>query len=190
MPRCVLKRLPTLLPLIVLTGALCAPSASAIGPCGQNSSTASACSLDSPATLYGSLTTGYEHDYYRFYAKKGTHLSVTLTDLEPPECEVTYGHCGVIEAALQNAEGAEIDHSEYTEPVNGVADTAVLKHTITAAGTYYITVYGFLGVEAAGKPAPDPYRLSVTASPAIYWPKHPRASRASHHSHSHSHRHH
>jgi hypothetical protein len=181
----VLTRLPLAVPLVLLAGALPAPNASANGPCGQNGSDGTACAVDSPATVFGSLTTAYEHDYYRFYARKGTHLSVTLTDMEPPECEQTYSLCGVIEAALQNTDGAEIDHSEYTEPVDEVYHSSTLTHTIERAGTYYITIYGFLGIEAAGRPAPNPYRLTVHASPAVYWPRSPLVSRAGRHTHGH-----
>jgi hypothetical protein len=177
----VLKRLPSAVPLVLLAGVLHVPAAAANGPCGQDSSNASACAFNSPGTVFGSLTIAYEHDYYRFYAKKGTRLAVNLTDMEPATCEVSYGHCGVIEAGLQSSDGVEIDHSGFTEPVNGIPTTTALTHTLGSAGTYYVTVYGFLGIEGAGKPAPDPYSLSISASPAVYWPKSPRTSGADRH---------
>jgi hypothetical protein len=107
-----------------------------------------------------------EQHYYVLNAQGGTKLSVTLTNTEAPSCDtLADGHCGVVEAVLENTAGHQVDRSDFTEPIGGVAGSASFVARVESGGTYYVAVCGFPGIDA-GKSLPVSYTLSVSTSHA------------------------
>ena len=157
-----------------------AAPASANGPCGQDFDGPTACPVNTASTsnYLGSMATDNESDYYVLYAQRGTELSVTITDTENPVCSdpppgPTVA-CGQVSAALDDAQGDELDESFNnnggfdSSPINGLQVPATFSHTIDSTGTYYLIVTSsFLG---SFSPPPLPYTLSVSASPNVQWP--------------------
>lgn len=149
--------------------------ASANGPCGQDSNGNAACSVNSPGSYNGTLTTNNERDYYVFYMGRESELAISITDTENPECFPAPWpvECGGVGVSLLNAEGEEIERSQESTIVSGITVPKILSHTLQAAGTYYLVVLGGLGRNAQENPTPVPYTLAVNASPAVQWPPPP-----------------
>jgi hypothetical protein len=148
---------------------LSAGIAGANGPCGQNFDGDNACGITSPGTVSGSLVTDNEKDYYVLYARKGTELSVTVTDTESPTCDEEFS-CGSAAVELLEGDGDEEYQSASSSPNHGITVPGDFDHTIETTGTYYLVVSGDLGSDNNDNPTPVPYTLGVNASPAVQWP--------------------
>jgi hypothetical protein len=145
-----------------------AAPAAADGPCGQDYTGNSACSVNSAATpnYNGTIVAG---DYYFFYAAANTHLTLSITDDQNPECDNSYS-CGSVTAELYDAEADELGGSGWSAPENGITVPQSWSTIMPATGTYYVEVSGNLGQDSYGNPVDVPYTLAVQASPAVQWP--------------------
>lgn len=138
--------------------------ARANGPCGQNFDGEHACAVNSPYSASGSLVTSNDHDYYVFYASKGTELSVTLRDATNPETCPADETCGNVDVELANSVGNEVgDNYASSDINNGIVVPGTFNYTIEESGTYYLIVHG----------NEEPYILTVAASPNVVWPAPP-----------------
>jgi hypothetical protein len=156
------------------------------GPCGTDFDGATACPVNSPASLSGDLVTDNESDYYVFYATKGAELSVTATDTEEPTCTSASDpvSCGNVEADLYDSQGNSVGESTgSSSPNNNITVPRLFSTTIQSTGAYYLVVSGGLGRDADSNPSAVPYALQVSSSPNVLWPppgsvtqpKHPTA---------------
>jgi hypothetical protein len=150
--------------------------AAASGSCGLDFSSATACPVNSPDTLSGSIDNVDETDYYVFYARKGVSLSVTISDTENPACSSDTSHtqCGGVQAELYDSQGGDLgDGTGSSAPTNGATVPAAFSSKLAAAGTYLLQVTGTLGQDESGNATPVPYTLQVDASPSVQWPEPP-----------------
>lgn len=150
--------------ILTLLGA--AP-AGAYGPCGTNFDGPTACPITtSPATVGGTLASSPEKDYYVFYARRHTQLSLAATDTEDPSCDLLSSvHCSIVQVALYDRKGNVLAMSGYSGPQNGVASLPAGLSRRLAGGIYYAVVSGVLFSSG-----PIPYSLSVNGSPNVQYP--------------------
>jgi len=114
----------------------------------------------------GTLFSGTEQDYYVFYARKGTVLSVTLSDAENPACLA----CDGLTASLDNSSARTVAYTPTSATViNGIPVPGLFSVTLRRAGTYYLIVSGVLTRDSNGDPIPCPTTLSSTG-PRVQWP--------------------
>jgi hypothetical protein len=149
--------------------------ASAVGPCGNDVDAPAACPIDSPGSYSGTILTQSGYDYYVFYGRKGTALSVTVSDAtNPANCLNLY--CGEVSAFLDRPNsslaiaattvgGSYVDGDGVTVP-NG------FSVKLAKTGTYYLKVDGQLAETPDGKSytVPVPYTVQVSATPNVQWP--------------------
>jgi hypothetical protein len=153
--------------LTLVLVALSAGVARANGYCGADPSGPTACGITTNETLSGVMTTPtYSTDYYVFFARKGTQVSITMDDTENPLCSVAvqYEFCGGVAATLYDGRGNTVASGEDSSPNGGVPVPETLHHTLRQ-GVYYVTVENL-----SDQGRPQPYNLSVYGSPALTWP--------------------
>lgn len=154
----------------VVTIAAClglASTSRATGSCGSDLSQATACPFTtSPATLTGSIASSSETDYFVFWARRHTHLTITATDTEDPSCSATLT-CGGVSAVPVDNHGDRLGNTFFSQPGNGVADPESYSSTLHQ-GIWYLEVTGQPNASGAAVP----YTLSIDASttPAVAWP--------------------
>lgn len=156
--------------------------AHAQGPCGDNTSSASACKLAGPNfTQRGALIAKsqsyltHEHDYYAFRVSGPARLLITITNLTKPACSEmiveTVGYaigCGYVRATLQNDRGGHIDSTLGSTPLNGHTVTRTMTPDVPGAGVYYVVVNGQLAQGIHGTEN-TLYLLKVKQIPADSW---------------------
>lgn len=146
-------------------------SASAAGPCGADFDRHTACPITTSETVAGSLPTTGEQDYYVFYARGRTRLSVTINDTEAPACSFpTLANpvlCSSFNIILLNAKGDRVAFNGLSSPVDGVPIPKTVYARVPAAGGIY---FAEADLFVLGTSVPAPYTLTVDGSPNVLWP--------------------
>jgi hypothetical protein len=182
--------------VVALGAATTASSALADGSCGANYTLTTACPLTSAGAFSGTLVNnavngdwpnGGENDYYKFYATKGTTLSVTITDTYPcaiPPVESVDGpwspdgRCGTMLAYMDISDD-ERDRTGISGYGVGDGNVNYTLHTgtpftatIPGTGTWYVVVDGSPAFDDTGTIiSPTPYTVNVTVTAgSIQWP--------------------
>lgn len=151
-----------------------AAPAAADGPCGQDYTGNSACAVNSATTpnYNGTVVANNDTDYYVFYAAANTHLSLTITNDQNPQCDNDYS-CGGVTAELYDAQADDLGGTNQSYPENGITVPQSWSTILPTTGTYYVEVSGDLGQDSYGNPVDVPYTLALQASPAVQWPPPP-----------------
>lgn len=146
-----------------------ASTSHATGSCGSDLSQSTACPFaTSPATLSGSLASTSETDYFVFWARRNTHLTVTVNDAENASCSLTSSiKCGGVLANLVDNHGDNPASTSISAPADGVAAPESFSR-IVHGGIWYLEVSG----QPDSTGAAVPYTLSIDSSttPAVAWP--------------------
>jgi hypothetical protein len=98
-----------------------AAPAAADGPCGQDYTGNSACAVNSATApnYNGTIVAGNDTDYYVFYAAADTHMTLTITNDENPQCDSSYS-CGEVTAELYDAQADDLGGAGWSAPENGI----------------------------------------------------------------------
>ncbi|HYC27715.1 MAG TPA: zinc-dependent metalloprotease family protein, partial [Chitinophagaceae bacterium] len=94
-----------------------------------NETLATAATVSTNTNLSAAITTTTDADWYKFTLSATSNLNITLTNLP-----------GDYDIILYNSAGTEITRSE-----NGGTTSETINTTNTAAGTYYVKVFGYNG---------------------------------------------
>ncbi|MDB5253838.1 MAG: C-terminal target protein [Flaviaesturariibacter sp.] len=121
----------------------------ASGGCGTayepNESLAAAAAVATNTNLSAAITTTTDQDWFQFTLAAASNLSVKLTGL-----------AGDYDLVLYNSAGTQIGISE-----NGSTTAETINTTNSAAGTYYVKVFGYNGANSA-----TCYTLNIGATAA------------------------
>lgn len=151
-----------------------AGAAHADGYCGPDPVGPRACAVPTNGAVTGTLTANFEHDYFVFYARRGTQLSLTITNDDDPACSISPDplsyYCGVAWTELLNGRGQQLAQTASSEPVNGVPVSKSVSRILKRPGTYYAVVTGDPYIGTVFNGVPLPYTLAVNGSPKITWP--------------------
>jgi hypothetical protein len=153
----------------MVTFGLAAASARANGYCGPDPVARTACPVTTSETLTGTITAVNERDYYVFYARPDTLLTLTVTNTEDPRCSFPlsgFGYCGYAYDYLYDATGNLIAGSGISTPLNGVTVPKTITRTLKDGGVYYIEVTSDLFLSQSQ----IPYTLAVSGDPDVRWP--------------------
>ena len=82
--------------------------ASANGPCGVDFNGPTACAINAPAAISGTIVQKTEQDYYVFWAPAGTQVAATITNAIAPTCTSSNGYCGELDMELDDASGENV----------------------------------------------------------------------------------
>lgn len=159
-------------PGLLVAGLACltltAGPALADGYCGHDPSGPTACPIPTSQTVTGTFTKPYESDFFVFFARKGTQLSLTIRDTEDPSCydlSAPTAPCADAEVQLFDAHGHELAYSGLSTVVNFVPVSASLSHTVHANGVYYAVAYNDTAFAHS-----YPYSLTAFGSLNVTWP--------------------
>ncbi len=97
-----------------------------------NESLAAAATISTNTSVSAAITTTTDKDWYKFTLTGTNDLNITLTNL-PADYDIV----------LYNSAGTEIKRSE-----NGGTTSETITNTATAAGTYYLQVFGYNGANS------------------------------------------
>jgi len=156
-----------LMPIVATLMAMAASTAPALadGYCGHDPTGPTACGIDTSETVTGTYSTDFASDYYVFFARKGTQLTLTVNDTEDPFCsESGVIVCGDVYVSLLDSSGKKLGVSGRSTPDNGVPVPRSITNTLRSSGVYYAVVFGDVGSN------PEPYSLTVAGSPNVTWP--------------------
>lgn len=98
-----------------------------------NESLAAAAAVSTNTNLSGAINTTTDNDWFKFTISATSNLNITLTTL-PADYDII----------LYNSGGTEIKRSE-----NGGTTSETISNTNTAAGTYYVRVFGWNGANSS-----------------------------------------
>lgn len=110
-----------------------------------NESLAAAATVATNTNISGAINTGTDKDWYKFTLSATSNLTITLSTL-PADYDIIF----------YNSAGTEIKRSEL-----GSTSTETISNTNTAAGTYYLQIFGYNGANSTSC-----YTLNVGASTA------------------------
>lgn len=108
-----------------------------------NESLAAAATVATNTNISGAINTGADKDWYKFTLSATSNLNVTLSTL-PADYDII----------LYNSAGTEIKRSEL-----GGTSSETITNNNTAAGTYYLQVFGYNGANSTSC-----YTLNIGAS--------------------------
>jgi hypothetical protein len=121
----------------------------ASGGCGTNyepnESLSAAAAVGTNTALSAAITTTTDKDWFKFTLSSASNLTINLTNLG-----------GDYDIILYNSAGTELGRSE-----NGSTTAEKITTTNTAAGTYYLQVFGYNGANSA-----TCYSLNIGAAAA------------------------
>ena len=145
-------------------------TARANGYCGSDHTASSACPISANGTVSGSYAANVfddtDVDFFVFYARPGTSVSLTINDTEAPTCSIPSSpnfECGDFTATLYDHRGNQVIGELKSTPSNGIAQPASASARLKG-GTYYVETGGFT-VEN-----PLSYTITVDGSPGVRWP--------------------
>lgn len=122
------------------------PTSGCLNNFEPNESLAAAATVSTNTALSAAVGTTTDKDWYKFTLAAASNLNITLTNL-----------AGDYDIIFYNSSGTEIKRSENSSTTN-----ETITNSNTAAGTYYVQVFGYNGANSATVC----YSLNIGATPA------------------------
>ncbi|MGZ8537090.1 MAG: reprolysin-like metallopeptidase [Flavisolibacter sp.] len=122
------------------------PTSGCLNNFESNETLATAATVSTNTVLSAAVGTSTDKDWYRFTLAAASNLNITLTNL-----------AGDYDLIFYNTSGTEIKRSE-----NGSTTNETITNSNTAAGTYYVQVFGYNGANSATVC----YNLNIGSTPA------------------------